>query len=415
MSSTVVPGEEVASTTVRLHKRETSGSGYWGHPGICTVTFCEGAAATAFEALKPRVRAVMDANPWIAGRFVNKTLVHPTTGSDTLVNEMVSLTKSAVISRSTPYAKLVKATGADPNVSVQKAGALQKSKALVTKITVVEAESPGGEFAIVFSMSHAMSDGHDYYRIVNMIMGTGAIESMTAERVHEYEACESEWTGKKDFGWISGGAGLIKGMLGGLLFGPKSQWCCYHVNQERVASVKDRAAKEGGVPFVSTHDVLTSHFCKVARARVVMVVVNFRNKIRLPLTDRNAGCYEGCLLLDPVNYDTPAAIRKCLSAGVPYTRAIPSPPLPGACESSPMAFMSSWASFPFELSLEGVTKQTLHLPCMAMPDMMDVCLVFRPQPGKLGMLYLAKRAKPRALTAEGSPLDGTVDDGIFPL
>ena len=52
---------------------------------------------------------------------------------------------------------------------------------------------------------------------------------------------------------------------------------------------------------------------------------------------------------------------------------------------------------------------------MAMPDMMDVCIVFRPQPGKLAMLYLAKRAKPGALTAEGSPLDSTVDDGIFPL
>ena len=78
-----------------------------------------------------------------------------------------------------------------------------------------------------------------------------------------------------------------------------------------------------------------------------------------------------------------------------------------------MAFMTSWASFPFELSLSGVTKQVLHLPCMAMPDVMDVCLVFRPQPGKLAMLYLAKRAKPPTLTAEGSPLDGTVDDGIF--
>ena len=52
MSSTVVPGEEVASTTVRLHKRETSGSGYWGHPGICTVTFCEGAAASTTAAVQ---------------------------------------------------------------------------------------------------------------------------------------------------------------------------------------------------------------------------------------------------------------------------------------------------------------------------------------------------------------------------
>ena len=61
-----------------------------------------------------------------------------------------------------------------------------------------------------------------------------------------------------------------------------------------------------------------------------------------------------------------------------------------------------------------VTKQALHLPCMDMPDMMDVSIVFRPRPGELGMLYLAKRAKPWTLTAEGSPLDGPVDDRIFP-
>eukprot|EP00928_Gymnodinium_smaydae_P019738 TRINITY_DN17591_c0_g1_i1.p1 TRINITY_DN17591_c0_g1~~TRINITY_DN17591_c0_g1_i1.p1 ORF type:complete len:420 (+),score=63.42 TRINITY_DN17591_c0_g1_i1:191-1450(+) len=401
--------------TVHLHKRETSGSGYWGHPGICTVTFCEGDGAVAYSALKQKVRAVMDANPWIAGRFVKKTLVHPKTGSDALVDELVSITKSASVSRSMPYDKLVKATGANPELAVQKAGALQATNALVTKLSVVEPEQPGGEFAIIFSMSHAMADGHDYYRIANMIMGNGVIESMIAERVVEYETCEPEWTGAKDFAWISGGGGLIKGMLGGLLFGPKSQWSCYMVDQDKVASEKERAAKEGSVPFVSTHDVLTSHFCKAARARVAMVVVNFRDKIRLALkTGRNAGCYEGCLLLDPTNYETPAAIRKCLSAGVPYTRATPSPPLPGLCSSNPMALITSWASFPFDgVAVDGVTRQLLHLPCMAMPDMMDVCIVFKPQPGKLAMLCLAKRAKPHTLKAEGSPLGSIVDEGIF--
>ena len=80
------------------------------------------------------------------------------------------------------------------------------------------------------------------------------------------------------------------------------------------------------------------------------------------------------------------------------------------------AIITSWASFPFELALEGVTKQVLHLPCMSMPDMMDVCIAFKPQPGRLGVLYLAKRAKPGVLQAgDGTPLGGTIDAGIFPL
>lgn len=228
----------------------------------------------------------------------------------------------------------------------------------------------------------------------------------------EWEAREPEWTGSADFKWISGSGGLIKGMLGGLLFGPKSQWCCYMVNSGAVDAAKKQAS---GVPFVSTNDVLTSHFCKASGARVCMMTMNLRDRSTgLSVTDANAGSYEQCLLLDPANYDTPAAIRKCLSAGVPYTRQTDSAPLPGLCGSCPMAFISNWASFPWELALDGVSAQKLHLPCMAMPDMMDVALVFKPQPATLAMIYLAKRATPATLKGADGLLGDAVDSGVFP-
>jgi len=264
-------------------------------------------------------------------------------------------------------------------------------------------------------MSHVAADGHNYYRIYNMIAGTAPVEAMTAERISEYEIRESEWTGKADFDWISGGAGLIKGMLGGLLFGPKSKWCCYYVDEAKVAAVKTTAPGKGGVAYVSTNDVLTSHFCNAASARVCMMVMNMRHKLpTLPISDSHAGCYEGCLILDRANYAEPAAIRRCLLAGVPYTRQTDSEPLPGLCGSCPMAFITSWASFDFDLNVDGVTKQVLHMPCMDMPDMMDVALVFRPTPGKLAMLYLAKRAKPHLLTGKDTILGDSVNDTMFP-
>ena len=99
---------------------------------------------------------------------------------------------------------------------------------------------------------------------------------------------------------------------------------------------------------------------------------------------------------------------------MPYTRQTPSPRLPGLFGSCPMALITSWASFPFDLTLEGVSKQVLHLPCMDIPDMMDICLVFKPQPGKLAVLYLAKRAKPHTLLAGETVLGASVDAGIFP-
>jgi hypothetical protein len=80
-----------------------------------------------------------------------------------------------------------------------------------------------------------------------------------------------------------------------------------------------------------------------------------------------------------------------------------------------MAFITSWASFPWELSLGGECdcEQVLHLPCMAMPDMMDVAVVFKPQPGKLAVLYMAKRCKGKLL-GNDSVLGRPVAPSIFP-
>lgn len=403
------------SKAITLHKRERAASGYWGHPGISTVTFCTGDAKSAFAALKPKVRAVMELNPWIAGRFEKKQLVCPTEASDALVDEMTRLTSHGAITRTTPYAQLVKATGGNKDIGLASAGKLQSAGAMITKLVVVEPASAGDEFAIVFSMSHAAADGHDYYKIFEMIAGNAPAAAMTPERVGEYETCEPEWTGPKDFKWLSGG-GLIKGMLGGLLFGPKSSWCCYGVDAAKLTEAKKAAAAEASTGFVSTNDVLTSHFCRATAARVCMMVVNMRGKIRLDIGDSNAGCYEGCMLLDPPNYAAPAAVRKCVAGGVPLTRQTDSAPLPGLCGSCPMAFITSWASFPWGglAALDGVTAQTLHLPCMNMPDMMDVAVVFKPRPGELAMLCLAKRAKPQQLQA-GGLLGASLEPAMFPV
>ena len=81
----LVPSSEDC-TAVTLHKRETSAAagGYWGHPGICTVTFCEGDAQAAFDGLKVRARAVIAANPWIAGHISSsRALMVPPTSDET--------------------------------------------------------------------------------------------------------------------------------------------------------------------------------------------------------------------------------------------------------------------------------------------------------------------------------------------
>ncbi|GMI35224.1 hypothetical protein TeGR_g12281 [Tetraparma gracilis] len=370
------------TSSVELHKRERTQ--YMGHPGICTVTFCSGDPQTTFSSLKAKTLEVLTANPWIGGTFdKKKDLVFSSSPTSEDCDFIVSICKNAKVNRALPYPRLVAAVAKDASMSVGTGGALRSSGARITKLVVVEPEAAGGEFAIVFSMSHAAADGHDYYRIFNMICSTDPVDSLTPVRVAEYERRESEWTGKKDFDFLTSG-GLIKGMLSGLLFGPKAAWACYKVDASKVEAAKAASVRGAanlgakGVEFVSTNDVLTSHFCRATQARLCMMVVNFRDKTDLDISDKNAGCYEGCLLLDKENYADPACIRASLSAGLPYTRQIPSPPLPGFCGSCPMAFITSWANGAVAggrfnaANVDGVTAQALHLPCMDMPDMMDV-------------------------------------------
>ena len=53
-----------------------------------------------------------------------------------------------------------------------------------------------------------------------------------------------------------------------------------------------------------------------------------------------------------------------------------------------MGFVSSWLSFPSRLDFPGCT-QRLHLPIHLAPpvtQMWDVCVLFRPEPGRLAVL-----------------------------
>jgi hypothetical protein len=364
--------------------------------------------------LQSKVRSVLSVNPWIGGRLVSKTLVFPTQPNDKDVDAIVHISSYPEVVRTVAYSDLVTAIAKNHNLSVQTGAKTQNNGSRVTKLVVVRDETVTNNYAIVFSMSHVAADGHDYYKMFNMIAGDGLLQTVNPERIEEYERREDEWTGKGDFKWISGSLGLVKGMLGGLMCGPKSSWMCYEVDNDKVAVKKASTGVTAAIPFVSTNDVLTSHFGHSCGARVLMMVVNMRNRIPVNVTDNNAGCYESCLLLDPENYDDPTKIRACIHAGVPYTRQAASRPLPGVCESSPMALITSWASFKFSLTVEGLEEQLLHLPCMDMPDMMDVALVFKPRKDKLAVLYLAKRCNKDSLTGPDSVLGGALDATLFP-
>lgn len=179
------------------------------------------------------------------------------------------------------------------------------------------------------------------------------------------------------------------------------------------------------MPFVSTNDVVTSHFFSSANVRIGMMTINYRSRWEELSDGLDAGNYEGVVLSDPGGHSTPTPIRKSLTAKPEGFYSGITMPYPACCcgGTVPVAFISSWASVgassaPFDLSLGGSVRQRLHLPVLNMlpfsKSPMDAAIVFRARPDQLAVLYVAKRAGPRELKDHGTILGECIDTTMFP-
>lgn len=82
---------------------------------------------------------------------------------------------------------------------------------------------------------------------------------------------------------------------------------------ERGVGFENTAADK--VDFMSTNDVVKSHFCISSSARTAIMVVNMQGKFDLPIPDDHVGSYEAYLLLDEPNYRAPAVSTDSLQTG----------------------------------------------------------------------------------------------------
>jgi len=144
-----------------------------------------------------------------------------------------------------------------------------------------------------------------------------------------------------------------------MLFGKKAKSYAFYVDNARVNEIKASTNKDG-VDFVSTNDILTASFANLIGARICMMAVNFRSRLR-SFDTYDAGNYEGALLYDSTSYSTPSHIRKTLSKGPPFeTRG---EQMPGFFEGSlsRISMVSNWATFAKDLKVEAC-DQELHIP-----------------------------------------------------
>ena len=128
-------------------------------------------------------------------------------------------------------------------------------------------ETKPGEFALVFSVSHAVADGRTYYEIFKMLAPGATVRALKTTRVMSFSEEMRDKCGRAALEWIDRPSTLIV-MMAYMAFNPKAKCFAFELDEARVAQAKAEGAAEGGVPYVTTNDVLTCGFFNACGTRI---------------------------------------------------------------------------------------------------------------------------------------------------
>lgn len=418
-------------SVIPLMKEEYSFN-FMNEPGITTTNFFVGSIEEALVYYKDRLLHVLKKNPWLAGRLEkvanDKSAVNISYQSqvdESLVDSILVVDKSLALSRSMSYEQICECVGRHkgPGGFVPNGYDLLKKGLPVAKFTLApDASAAGGGFVFIPSLSHVVADGHTYFKILSMFAKDTEAVAMEVLRCVSFQQAVRGVVGAAQSDAMFS-VPLIFNFMGKMLFGcGRCKISSFYVDSAKVDALKAGARERGSpaVPFVSTADVVTSHFAALTAARVLFYAINLRARMPSLLSEDHAGNYESAILLDPTTYASPQKIREVLlsaaaregaafmhmGSGSATTGAWP---LPGNCEmiSCRLGMVTSWVFDCYKGDLSfGACHHLLHLPVMqnAASAPFSVAVLFRACKGRLAVLYVSKTIFGDVLHAENSPL-----------
>lgn len=216
-----------SSTYQPLLDTESSLMFFLAEPAITTVTFFKGADAKTSSAwLKDRLTAICNVNPWLAGRLVKDKKVHknilleiPTPiPTDEDIDAIIcngDHTKLSQISSTNKYENVVNAILKSDAVVRPGYKLVGKRDRRVAKFTLVPTNNDE-EVALIASITHTVSDGYTYYKIMSML--NGDIVELSPVRKHDFIKASIDAIGAKEYKFLSSTSFLIcclKSMLCG--------------------------------------------------------------------------------------------------------------------------------------------------------------------------------------------------------
>jgi hypothetical protein len=449
---------DTACSSIKLHSLEST---YLMQdvPSVSTITFYTGHPGRAAEFLRARVGEIVAANPWLSGTLSRdgKAAIHlsfsPVTAA--AAESAFAVVTDTSIGADMPYPALSAACGK----YTTKKGSLSmgNGQALfqVTLVNTSPAESPGSDtdgscsadrrYAVIFSLSHMVGDGHTFYALYGMLSAdtlsaapvpvpasaptptpapgpspTPApapasasapapasasapapapamwVRALNAERLYSFEAALGPAmgpAGNDTYAFIFA-LGTTINIIATVLFGAMPEISVHFIDSEWIEGEK-QAFKTNSVndvtstSFVSANDILTSWYFTSHGCDCGLMAVNGRNRIT-GCGDTHAGNYEMLLGYQPPDFASPGLIRKSLA---PLRRAVTGP----FCGffrqlfGTRIAVLSTWATFYADLRIPAST-QTLHLPLIEVKNFPfdSIGIVFRPTADTLGLLDISR-------------------------
>ncbi|GAB5359136.1 hypothetical protein AAMO2058_000518600 [Amorphochlora amoebiformis] len=379
---------------------------------VSTVTFFNGKAPEKY--LRERVAKIVAKNPWLAGSFAKvdgcTQLVYPRSTAENKASQQLFQVLEVKLSRSTPLMEM-RAVARD--AIIRKTSAMNEGDAVFKVSLIRDHDQPERSFAVVVSLSHNVGDGHTFYTLYKMLCRKREVFALNPIRKPEVVNGIEDRLGAAESGWMKSivfiGA-MVMSLTSRAIFGMRSEVAIYDLNEAWIASEKKRyaetnEAKEYGVTYVSTNDVVTSWVLRKRRQGLGWMAVNFRN--RLPsCTDMDAGNYTNVIMYREQDYSSPVLIRKSLET---FRRAAkPATALPSPWEtlrSLRMHAMTNWSTFYGDIDI-GECEQTLHLPLVDFSDCfehIEFGVIFRASKTKLALMMFGPTGFKRHLENEEAP------------
>jgi len=388
----------------------------------CTVTFYKG--SFDIEKIKGRLLEICRANPWVLGRikwsdkirFKSKKrgldLIYMDSPPDDFILKRctnILPPDSYNISDNIHYSILSKNILNSPCNVVRGKELIENSESPpFFKVSFI----PFGDnkkFAMVVAMSKLAGDGFSYYSIMNQMGIKNKIEAMEIERkqyknylisalgMQEYEMYFS--LGKRFNFWLH------------KKFRKKPIVRCYNLEDSRLDRLKNKAHYEYDEPFISTNDIVTSHFAKLVKPRLLSIMLDFR--LRMPdIVYSDVGNYQFEFYYQKEDFKTPALIRRSLMGERREGQFIRMGANPGRERSLPyftrpfcrMAFVNNWTSFTEgDFKLHEDYEQTMHLPIIDTEDIRrETCIIFRTKHKQDAALVISRVLNDKKLAKDSS-------------